>query len=447
MIDKIADLYRKTSNVNGKEVGWKKNIYTIFGTNSTIVSPVIKDNKKAYKDLLKTFLSYLDNNNEPLCSCCGKNNSIPEKKKEIIYRHLFPLVSTGYNFASVGNKGFRVCPICIIMVQLAPLVMMKMGDKISLIHSSNTKILLDFAKQCKTHYDYNISSGNFSGCIDKGFYNSKNALIYLTTKLIQDYIAEDDERIISLRIYTFNNYQNSSDLDTIEFYDLPSNVFHFLSIMKDKGKLKFFRGFIRNNHYELKKQNDSEGKSKKKKEISEEEKERKIKNSYNPVIDNLINNKSIIKYFIDYKNKKPRLEWEIVEIYLKEVLEMEQNRIDAIKNLGDKLADIIKKENLKKILGNIEGAKNYSTMLNQLRLVWRKHIAKGEKEPLIRFDDFIYMTFSENLYNLWRETRELLIFRIFEVLQPTGWLLESGYIKETEDIIKKVSESESDSNN
>ncbi len=432
MIELIVDLYRKTSESGKEKRGWKNSIYTVFGTNSKILHPSIKDNKKAYKELLLGILESNNNNtNEPICSCCGKNKSLIENKKLSIGREIFPLIGGGgyINFFSSGNLGFRICPICILMVQFSPLVMIKMGDKLSLLHSSNIIVIDEFAKEGIKHLRQNIATKSYTGCRDIGYTKSKNALFKITTDLIDTYNEElyenQDNPEVSIRIYSFNNYQNSSDLNTIEYYDLPSNVFAFLSDIKTIGKLRIWNNFIR-----------SVSSYKKTNKDSEEDSERKINNYYNPVIEGLLNETAIIKYFIDYKNKKPRLDWDIVDLYLKGVLNMEQERIDAIKQLGGKLADLIKRYNLKKNLREIEYAKNYYTMLNQLRKIWEKHIASGEKEPLFSFDEFIYMTFSENVYNKWRETRELLIFRIFEILQPTGWFIESGYIKEIEEIIE-----------
>ena len=71
---------------------------------------------------------------------------------------------------------------------------------------------------------------------------------------------------------------------------------------------------------------------------------------------------------------------------------------------------------------------------NILRYVIRDRIQQGAPEPLFSIDDYMEYLFpaSDNL-NLtpWRETRDLLLFRIYEQLH--NWLQEQGYVDYDED--------------
>ncbi|MXZ00048.1 hypothetical protein F4Y93_05150 [Candidatus Poribacteria bacterium] len=82
----------------------------------------------------------------------------------------------------------------------------------------------------------------------------------------------------------------------------------------------------------------------------------------------------------------------------------------------------------------MEFAKSYTECRNILRYVIRDRIQQGAPEPLFSIDDYMEYLFppSDNL-NLtpWRETRDLLLFRIYEQLH--SWLQEQGYVEFNEE--------------
>jgi CRISPR-associated protein Cst1 len=56
-----------------------------------------------------------------------------------------------------------------------------------------------------------------------------------------------------------------------------------------------------------------------------------------------------------------------------------------------------------------------------LRIAIKKRIESGEKEPLFSFDDYVYFFFPESSLK-WAEIQDLLLFRIYEVLND--WLAQ-----------------------
>ena len=113
---------------------------------------------------------------------------------------------------------------------------------------------------------------------------------------------------------------------------------------------------------------------------------------------------------------------------------MEQTRIEKIKQVGNLIAECIQESKDDKRLKQLERAKSYSECRNILRFVIRDRIKQGASEPLFSIDDYMEYLFpeSDNL-NLtpWRETRDLILFRIYEQLH--SWLQEHGYVDYDED--------------
>lgn len=119
----------------------------------------------------------------------------------------------------------------------------------------------------------------------------------------------------------------------------------------------------------------------------------------------------------------------LVNYYMKEVRKMDEKRIDAIKEVGDKLATYIKVNDSKKTLSNLENSSNYNSFRNTLRKVFKNKISNADDELLFTFDDYVMYLFPEG-NKTWRETQDLLIFRIYEKLHD--WMIENNYAEEYE---------------
>lgn len=100
------------------------------------------------------------------------------------------------------------------------------------------------------------------------------------------------------------------------------------------------------------------------------------------------------------------------------------------KRVGDKIAEIIKSLDSIKRLRQIEMAQSFSDFRGVLlRLERQDAVRAGLKEPLIRFDDYVFI-FADGA-KVWNEVRDLLLFRIYERLHD--WLLERRVEEEVEE--------------
>lgn len=106
---------------------------------------------------------------------------------------------------------------------------------------------------------------------------------------------------------------------------------------------------------------------------------------------------------------------------------MDEKRINVIKDVGDRLSDFIKNNDSRKTLSDLEQASNYNNFRNILRKVLVKKIKNNEDELLFTFDEYTLNLFPEGNMT-WRETQDLLLFRIYENLQE--WLVEKDYVEE-----------------
>ncbi|BDZ70615.1 type I-B CRISPR-associated protein Cas8b1/Cst1 [Methanobacterium petrolearium] len=386
---------------------WSKNMYQIF-PNNPITNNAVKDKKNRYSQILNELIEEmtpLGNNGN--CISCGRRDVLERSAKDRV-----PLTGSKklINYFSFGTDGADYCPACTFAIQFAPLIMYSCV-KMLLIHSNSRKVMKKWSKKAKNNIDKQLSSKNYTGCLNEGFKNPKNALFHI----IQDMILSYDERWYlekpSINFYHFTNFNQGPNLD---IYNVPTSVFRFLAYIPPdnfENWLKVVRRGYRFVNWEKVKEEDE------------------YKNNPNTVYDNLLENKSIIRFFINRKNREAIGGWDLISYYLEEVRNMDEKRINVIKDVGDRLVDHIETMDDMKTLNRLEMAANYRSFRNVLRIIIKKRISNGIEDPLFTFDDYVDYLFPEG--NLtWRETQDLILFRIYEKLQP--WIIQQGNQSELE---------------
>jgi len=399
-IDDIVDLYMTD--------GWNKNIYSIFTGNSKFTNPSIKNKKTKSKHWLKNLLQEFSvPENSGTCIACGRRDALPIHKRDEI-----PLTGSGklVNFFAGATEGERYCSVCIFAVQFLPLYLYSVGKYLMLFHSVSQKMMRLLAQKFITNVREQIASNNFTGCMEKGYKNSENALFHIVEEMIrerEDILPEENPSIVA---YIFSNYgQNPPPMKIIH---LPNKVFRFLVYIQRLDS-SIWKRIVRKGYKVLKKEDDYKWRD-------------------NQVYKNLLNNKSIIGFFVE-KNRTVIGNWSIFVYYLKEVKEMDDKRIDVLKKIGDKIADYIKQtDNIKRLYG-LERAKNYESLRNVFLKITRDMIANKMETPLFTTDEFLNDLFPEGALT-WKETRDILLFRIYEKL--------SHYLREKKEIIEEIEENE-----
>ena len=105
---------------------------------------------------------------------------------------------------------------------------------------------------------------------------------------------------------------------------------------------------------------------------------------------------------------------------------MSEKRLETLKKVGDYISAYIQSSQDIKRLNQLEQANRYSTFRNQLRLIEKSRINKGIETPLFTLEEYMEDLFPQG-YLSWRETQDLLLFRIYENLH--SWLIEQPELK------------------
>lgn len=115
------------------------------------------------------------------------------------------------------------------------------------------------------------------------------------------------------------------------------------------------------------------------------------------------------------------LSWNLTELFLREVVGMDQERIAAIRSLGDRLAEEIDEDNNRRLLRQAYSARDYGTVR---RLLLRANLARLNRKsvPVIGFDDFLVVfEEGEELARVdWRLAWDLVLIRTIEELHRRG---------------------------
>ncbi|NLJ39404.1 MAG: type I-B CRISPR-associated protein Cas8b1/Cst1 [Candidatus Atribacteria bacterium] len=396
---------------------WSKNIYSVF-PNNPITNPSVKNKDERYSALLNELIDGIGPlGNSGDCIACGKRDVQQRSGKDKI-----PLTGSGklINYFSYGVEGADYCPACAFAVQFSPLIMYACG-KLLLIHSNSEKVMNIWSRKANKNINKQLSSGEITGCFNEKYTNPKNALFHI----IQDIVLEYDVRWIdeapSINCYHFTNYNQGPDLD---IYYVPTSIFKFLAYVPQHEKYEDWLRIVRRGYRFVK--------------WDEVKEENEYKNNPNRVYNNLLEGRSIIRFFIDRKNKEAIGGWDLLSSYLEEVRNMDEKRIKTIKKVGDELADYIKASDDIKTLKKLETASNYRNYRNLLRIIIKKRIENGAESPLFSFDEYVNNLFPEG--NLtWRETQDLILFRIYEVLHD--WIIQQGI---SEELVTEVKEMEAE---
>lgn len=396
-IDDIVSLYLSE--------GWKKNLYSIFTGNSAYSNPSKKDKRKASKDFLMGLLKEFSlPGTSGTCIACGRRDALPIRKRDQI-----PLTGSGklVNFFAGASSGERYCPVCTFAVQFLPLFLYSVGNRFLLLHSMSSKMMKYWAKRGIKNLEEQIASNNYIGCLQDGYKNQENALFHISEETIRDCEDIFPEENPSITAYIFSNYgQNPPPMEIIY---LPNSVFNFLV-------------YIQRIDYPSWRRIVDKGFAKK---------EDEYKRKSNEVYRRLLEGRSIIDYFIDSKDRSVISDWKVFSYYLKEVRGMKEKRIEVLKKVGDKIADYIRKTDNVKRLFDLETVKSYESLRNVFLKITKDMIANGLGAPLFTIDEYLNDLFPDGSW--WKETRDILLFRIYERL--------ADYLKERKEVVEEIEES------
>jgi CRISPR-associated protein Cst1 len=115
--------------------------------------------------------------------------------------------------------------------------------------------------------------------------------------------------------------------------------------------------------------------------------------------------------------------WKLTELLLREVIGVDKERIEQIRDLGDRLAAYVSTENDRRFFTAFFSERNYDLFRNALIKANLAHVKRGNP-PLITLEPYIqvFEEGNEVAGPDWRLARDLVLIRMIEQLYNLGWL-------------------------
>ncbi|HTE84926.1 MAG TPA: type I-B CRISPR-associated protein Cas8b1/Cst1 [Dehalococcoidia bacterium] len=115
--------------------------------------------------------------------------------------------------------------------------------------------------------------------------------------------------------------------------------------------------------------------------------------------------------------------WDLTRLFLQEVLGMEQARIEAIRSLGDRLAEEITEDNHRRLFQRAYSAKRPGEV-RQLLLSADLERVRRSASPMLTLEDYlnVFEDGEEMARVDWRLAWDLVLIRLIEQLHAEGWL-------------------------
>jgi len=384
---------------------WRGALHGLIFPNAEIGNPsVYKKRPNAYyDDVLQTLVNNLPPlNNQGNCVICGKRNGTPNIRTRV------PMLGSKKlaNFFPAHQLGETICSGCTLAVQFVPFYVIKASGRLLLFQSSLFEIMQIFArKQYREHNSRLLKKES------KGFLvNEKkklNSLFDVVESLAFEYqnlsriLLKKEKKAIRdpyLTFYYFSNYGQTDPNSALIIYHFPNSVFHFIreiiqSNLENEWRKVVIQGLPKKHQKDM---------------------EKAFTKSDSTVYQFLLEGKPITGFLYDRKNRRNIVSWSFVELYLEMVRKMNQEKIELIKKLGDKIALIADMTHSIKRINALDRSKSYDGFRTTLIQLSKEWLALEQKEPFITVDDYLKELLPDGLRS-WREIRDLLLIRIYEV--------------------------------
>lgn len=136
-------------------------------------------------------------------------------------------------------------------------------------------------------------------------------------------------------------------------------------------------------------------------------------------------------------------DWTLIEIFLRKVMLMEQDRIDTFRELGDRFAHYIDRYEVPSLsfYYRFARAQQYAELRQVVRSACERILKSRAEKPLITYDEFILaFEHPSDGYSQWKLARDLIAFRMIEGLHTLGHKVDLEEIPDEEEFAEENEE-------
>ena len=380
----------------------------------------------------------------PPCAFTGKPSYLR------VSRDMFPMLNGRgvINFGGLGRAGVPVSDVALLAIHAMPLGCVISQGRLLAVESDDPKLAFGIARR---NYEKNsaflnlAAQGNMTGFPNISSF--KTRLIDLLVGVLGELSGGDYVyRIPSLTAYHFSNSGQDAKMD---IYSLPSPVVAFVREADKGSRRAAWQAIVSRAWHEEKEEQE---------ELQEERPKLTRRNFlYEDLFSLPQNGRAFLRTYIlrqplkalkndvrgtyDLRRESDLVSWELTDLFLRRMMNMEKARVEKIRELGDSLAEYIRQHNDRRLLRALYNATRYQAF----RLALLRTIAQQRgsgAEPLVPFDTYIKVfEESEDFERMdWNLARDLLLIRIFEQLHRAHKLAELADALEPESTADSTAE-------
>ncbi len=404
--------------------------------------------------LLDHFDRELDDSREEICVFTGEAVAPTSFSDELppgrAFRQHIPL-TTGQgviNFHPSGNAGLPISGKASVCIHAFPLGCGKCGGRLLAVHSDNPDLIFEFAAGFleSNRRKVLLAQAARSSKLAEAAMPARTLLMHTLAKAYKRQREEHSPGTpSSITAYHLTNSGRSNPLDRrsppLEIYHLPLEI------------LSFFRAALGSNYraqwltitgraWQLER---AARRGKDPSQVSaRQEAERPRRNYLYEDMFNLPGNASafVRRYFLRIPERRaaaddPRrsyslrgetdlVSWGITELFLKEVMRLDKERVREIKELGTRLAQYVAGENDRRFFSAFYSEGRYNVFRNALIRANMNQVRTGGP-PLVVLDSYIevFEEGDEVSRSDWRLARDLVLIRMIEELHRLEWLVKN----------------------
>lgn len=401
-----------------------KTVGILFTMNSFLNPSLKPEQRRArIRDAVSAFARAGDDSLPP-CTYCGR------PALRVLHRDDLPMIlgRTVVNFYPGGVPGLAICGACQLALHGLTLGAPRCAGKALVLYADDPAFMLDVVRQWvqRTRKYAELSA---QGETPPAFSAPRTRVVEALLRAQGE--AEYEERPIGLVAY---HISNSGQGPGIDIYPLPSTVVQFLMRARAARYRDAWSAIERRAWQRLGKRGGSAA------DLDDEERGEYRNFLYEDLFRLPEDAARFIRlYFLrnpgglvrrtdidpraDYGTAAELdvISWNLVDLFLKEVMGMNQARIDAIRTLGDRLAEEISANNDKPLLRTAYLARGYVTVRRLLLQISHRRLNRQDA-PVVGFDEFltIFEEGEELARADWRLAWDLTLIRLIERLHELG---------------------------
>lgn len=340
------------------------------------------------------------------------------------YREAIPLIGaeSGFNFYTEGQSGLPISGLALLAIQAFPLGGVKCSGRVLVMHADDPALTYRLAAQAlKSNRRYL----NLAAQADK-FEDAKYPRTQIIDRLLHAEIERTDDGVCSVTAYHLTNYGTNA---AVEIYHLPLQITSFLAEATDAKYRSAWQRVVERGWEGnvAQPERDTFGLPARRNVLYEDlfalpRDARRFLRTYILRMPRVQKSKDDPRAGYHLLNDLELVSWSLTTLFLKEVMNVDETRIEAIRAMADRLADYIDEQGDQRLFKTLlyGGSRGQDYQELRMRLIRADYDQIASHTPLFTLDQFVAVFENSDNQYTWMLARDLLLIRIIERLHERG---------------------------